>query len=74
MNLFNQYTKIRNAEDSLFDSCMSQLSNDIRYSRESSVAPSLYHKQLDGPFNAPEIIGRTALTDILRIHIYMMCC
>ena len=57
--------KIRNAEDSLFDSCMSQLSNDIRYSRGSSVVPSLYLKQLDGPFNAPEIIGGAALTDIL---------
>ena len=74
MNPFNQYTKIRNAEVSLFDSCMSQLSNDIRYSRGSSVVLSFYHKWLDGPFNALEIIGRTALTDILRIHIYMMCC
>ena len=74
MGPFNQYTKIRNAEDSLFDSCMSQLSNDIRYSRGSSVVPSLYLKQLDGPFNAPEIIGGAALTDILRLHIYMMYC
>ena len=69
MNPFNQYTKIGNAEDSLFDSCMSQLSNDIRYSKESSVVPSLYHKQPDGPFNAPEIIRGAALTDVLRLQI-----
>ena len=69
MNPFNRYTKIRNAEDSLFDSCMSQLSNDIRYSRGSSVVLSLYHKQLDGSFNAPEIIGGAALTDVLRLQI-----
>ena len=69
MNPFNQYTKIGNAEDSLFDSCMSQLSNDIRYSKGSSVVPSLYHKQPDGPFNAPEIIRGAALTDVLRLHI-----
>ena len=69
MNPFNQYTKIINAEDSLFDSCMSQLSNDIRYSRGSSVVPSLYHEQLDGPFNAPEIIGGATLSDVLRLQI-----
>ena len=69
-----QYTKIRNAEDTLFDSCMSQLSNDMRYSRGSSVEPSLYHKQPDGPFSALEIIGGAALTDVLRLQIYMMYC
>ena len=74
MGPFEQYTKIRNAEDTLFDSCMSQLSNDIRYSRESSVVPSLYHKQLDGSFNAPKIIRGATLTDVLRLQIYMMYC
>ena len=69
MGPFKQYTKIRNAEDTLFDSCMSQLSNDIRYSRGSLVVPSLYHKQLDGPFNALEIIKGAALTDVLRLQI-----
>ena len=74
MGPFKQYTKIRNAEDTLFDSCMSQLSNDIRYSRGSSVVPSLYHKQPNGPVNAPEIIGGAALTDVLRLQIYLMYC
>ena len=38
------------------------------------VVPSSYHKQPDGPFNAPEIIRGAAVTDILRLHIYMMYC
>ena len=63
--LLGQYLTSMESCDTLFDSCMSQLSNDIRYSRGSSVVPSLYLKQLDGPFNAPEIIGGAALTDIL---------
>ena len=58
----------------MFDSCMSQLSNDIRYSRGSLVVPSLYHKQPDDPFSAPEIIRGAALTDVLRLQIYMMYC
>ena len=56
--------------DILFASCISQRSNDKRCSIESLVVPSSSHKQPDGPFNAPEIIGGTTLTDILRIHIY----
>ena len=38
------------------------------------VVPSLYHKQPDGPFGALEIIGGAALTDVLRLQIYMMYC
>ena len=37
------------------------------------MVPSSYHKQLDGPFNTPEIIREAALTDILRLHIYTVC-
>ena len=38
------------------------------------MIPSSYHKQPDGPCNAPEIIRGAALTDVLRLQIYMMSC
>ena len=60
--------------DILFASCISQCFNDIRYSIESLVILSSYHKQPDGPLNAPKIIGGAALTDVLRLQIYMMFC
>ena len=49
--------------DVLLESCISQLSIDVGYSKRSLVVLLLYHKQLDDPFKAPEIIrGATWLT------------
>ena len=57
------------------ESCDMQLLNSISYICVFLVWDhSSYHKQLDGPFHALEIIGRAALTHILRIHIYMIYC
>ena len=67
---FYWHAEIRHIYDALLDSCISQLSIDVGYSRRSLVVPLSYHKQLDGPFNAPEIIRGATLTDTLRLHIY----
>ena len=56
----------------MLDSCISQLSSDIRYSTGSSVDHLTYHKQPNGPSDAPEITGWAALTDILMLQIYMI--
>ena len=53
----------------LLEWCISQLFIDVRYSRGSLVVPSSYRKQLDGLFNAPEIIRGAALTDVLMLQI-----
>ena len=69
---FYWHTEIRHIYDVLLDSCISQLFIDVGYSRRSLVVPLSYHKQLNGPFNAPEIIRGATLTDTLRLHIYMI--
>ena len=71
---FDRHTEVTHIYDVLLESCTSQLSIDVRYWPRSLVVPSSYCKQPDGPFNALEIIGGAALTDILRLHIYMMYC
>ena len=71
---FDRHTEVTHIYDVLLESCTLQLPIDVKYWPRSLVVPSSYHKQLDGPFNAPEIIGGAALTDILRLHIYMMYC
>ena len=71
---FDWYTEVTHIYDVLLESCISQLSIDVRYWTRSLVVPLSYYKQLDGPFNAPEIIGGAALTDVLRLQIYMMYC
>ena len=67
---FDWCTDVTHIYDVLLESCTSQLSIDVRYWPRSLVVPSSYRKQPDGPFNALEIIGGAALTDILRLHIY----
>ena len=71
---FDWHTEATHIYDVLLKSYISQISIDVRYWPRSLVVPSSYCKQLDRPFNAPEIIGGAALTDILRLHIYMMYC
>ena len=71
---FDWYTEVTNIYDVLLTSCISQLSIHAGYSTRSLVVLSSYHKQLDGPFNALEIIGGAAVTDILRLQIYIMYC
>ena len=71
---FDRHTEVTHIYDVLLESCTSQLSIDVRYRASSLVVPSSYHKQLDGPFNAPEIIGGAAVTDILRLHILYIWC
>ena len=71
---FDWHTEATHIYDVLLESCISQISIDVRYWPRSLVVPSSYCKQLDGPFNAPKVIGGAALTDILRLHIYMMYC
>ena len=61
---FDWHTEVIHIYDVLLESCTSQLFIDVRYWPRSLVVPSSYCKQLDGPFNAPEIIGGAALTDI----------
>ena len=74
MGRFDRHAEVTHIYDVLLESCTSQLSIDVRYWPSILVVPSLYCKQLDGPFNAPEIIGEAAFTDILRLDIYMMYC
>ena len=71
---FDRHTEVTHIHDVLLESCTSQLSIDVRYWPSSLVVPSSYHKQPDGPFNAPEIIGGAAVTDILRLHILYIWC
>ena len=72
MGRFDSYMDVINILCILLDSCISQLSSDIRYSTGSSVDHLSYHKQLDGPSDAPEITRQAALTDILMLQIYMI--
>ena len=71
---FDWHTEVTHIYDVLLESCISQLSIDVRYWTRCLVVPSSYCKQSDGPFNAPEIIGGAAVTDILLLHIYTMHC
>ena len=71
---FDWHTEATHIYDVLLESCKSQLSIDVRYSTRCLVVPSSYCKQLDGPFNAPAIIGGAALTDILRLQICLIYC
>ena len=71
---FDWHTEATHIYDVLLESCISQLSIDVRYSTRHLVVPSSYRKQPDGPFDAPEIIRGAALTDILRLQICLIYC
>ena len=58
----------------LLDSCIPQLSSDVLSSTGSLVDAPSYHKQLDGPFDAPETAGRAALINIVMLQIYNIYC
>ena len=60
---FDWCTEVTNIYDVLLKSCISQLSIDLGYSTRSLVVLLSYHKQPDGPFNAPKIIEGAALTE-----------